>query len=52
MEKVNELADNAGVLGRKGMVQRLEYSTEWMKEEYKLLELNKELMSVLQAGDT
>lgn len=48
---VTELADIAGVLRRKGMVQSLSFSQQWMKDDYKLLELSKDLTNVLQSGD-
>merc|ERR1712168_1636550 len=51
IDQVRELATIAGVHNTKGPVQTLTYSTHWMKEDYKLLELNKELLENIKAGD-
>jgi len=51
LEQVKELAAIAGVTHAKGPIQTLSYSTQWMKEDYKLLELNKELLENIQQGD-
>ena len=51
IEQVKELANIAGVHNTKGPVQMLRYSSEWMKDEYKLLELNKELLVNIKEGD-
>ena len=51
MEHVNKVADVAGVCNRKGMVQELSYSNNWMKEDFKLIELPQELLTRLKEGD-
>ncbi|XP_065646559.1 sister chromatid cohesion protein DCC1 isoform X3 [Hydra vulgaris] len=51
LAEVNELADIAGVIQRKGSIQSLYYSTTWMKEDYKLIELSNELIKELKEGD-
>jgi len=51
MEHVNKVADVAGVCNRKGMVQELSYSNNWMKEDFKLIELPQELLTCLKEGD-
>lgn len=52
LDEVNKLAESAGVRQVKGLIQSISYSNEWMKEDYKLLELSNDLVSVLNEGDT
>ena len=47
LEQVNTIADIAGLTKRKGMVQTLNYSDDLTKEEYKLLEVPKEVLQVM-----
>jgi len=51
LEQIQQLATIAGVTNSKGTIQTLKYSTEWMKSDYKLLELNNELLQNLNQGD-
>jgi len=51
IDQIKELANIAGVHNTKGPIQTLRYSEDWMKEDYKLLELNKELLANIKEGD-
>lgn len=51
MREITDLADLAGVSMGKGLVQSLSYSVDWMKDDFKLLELNKDLSASLHEGD-
>jgi len=48
MDKISELAKVAGIPKSNGLVQSLNYSDDWMKEEYKLLELPNKLIDVFK----
>lgn len=52
MDQAQELATLAGIPKSKGLIQTIKYSADWMKEEYRLLELPNALVDVLKEGDT
>ena len=52
MDRAQELATLASIPKSKGLIQTISYSEDWMKEEYRLLELPKALVDVLKEGDT
>ena len=52
MDRAQELATLAGIPKSKGLIQTISYSEDWMKEEYRLLELPNALVDVLKEGDT
>ena len=52
MDQAQELPTLAGIPKSKGLIQTIKYSADWMKEEYRLLELPNALVDVLKEGDT
>lgn len=51
MDEVNKLADAAGLVNRKGLVQVLQFSMNPSNDEYKLLELPPNILESLNTGD-
>ncbi|XP_065061960.1 sister chromatid cohesion protein DCC1-like isoform X2 [Rhopilema esculentum] len=51
MEKVNKIADIAGLSRRKGVVQSLTFTSDLSAAEFKLFELPKELVDVVKEGE-
>jgi len=48
---VNKLADAAGLVNRKGLVQVLQFSLNPNNDEYKLLELPPSILDTLTTGN-
>lgn len=51
VDEVNKLADAAGLVNRKGLVQVLQFSMNPSNDEYKLLELSPNILESLNTGD-
>lgn len=51
MDEVNKLANAAGLVNRKGLVQVLQFSMNPSNDEYKLLELPPNILESLNTGD-
>ncbi|XP_029199227.2 sister chromatid cohesion protein DCC1-like [Acropora millepora] len=52
LEDVNKLADAAGLVNRKGLVQVLQFSHNPNNDEYKLLELPHRILDTLKVGNS